>query len=68
MLFILIMFPPFNFSHIKMEYEDHMVPRLKKLLRERGVKGYSRKKKAELIAMLRASNPQLLHSPKLESQ
>ena len=41
-----------------MEYEDHVVPRLREILRERGVRGYSGKKKAELIAMLRASDPQ----------
>ena len=40
-----------------MGYEDHMVPILKTLLREQRVRGYSEKKKAELIAMFRASDP-----------
>ena len=39
-----------------MEHGDHMVPRLRELLKERGVRGYSRKRKAELIEMLRASD------------
>ena len=45
-----------------MEYGDHTVPRLRELLKEQGVSGYSRKRKAELIMMLRANDstaPQL---------
>ena len=41
-----------------MGYEDHTVLRLKGLLREWGARGYSRKKNAELIPMLIASDPQ----------
>ena len=41
-----------------MEYGDHTVPRLRELLKEWGVRGYSRKRKAELIAILRATEPQ----------
>ena len=37
-----------------MEYGDHTFPRL---LKEPGVRGYSRNRKAELIAMLRDSEP-----------
>ena len=33
-----------------------MVPRLRELLKEQGKRGYSRKRKAELIAILRASD------------
>ena len=42
-----------------MEYEGHMVPRLTELLKERGVRGYSGKRKAELIRMLRDSDSRL---------
>ena len=35
-----------------------MVPRLGELLKERGVRSYSGKRKAELLAMLQASDPQ----------
>ena len=39
-----------------MEYGDYMIPRLKELLKQRRVRGYSRKRKAELIPMLRDSD------------
>ena len=39
-----------------MEYGDHTVPRLIELLKEWGVRGYSRKREAELTVMLRDSN------------
>ena len=42
----------FIFPTHKMEHGDHMVPRLRELLKEQGVRGYSRKKKAKLIVML----------------
>ena len=38
-----------------MEFGDHTVPRLRELSKERGVKGYSRKRKAKLIANLGAN-------------
>ena len=41
-----------------MAYENDMVPRLRELLTEKEVWGYSRKKKAELIVMLGASDTQ----------
>ena len=41
-----------------MAYENHTVPRLRELLTEKEVWGYSGKKKAELIAMLGASDTQ----------
>ena len=40
-----------------MAYEDHMVPRLRELLKEHGVRGYSGKGTAELLAVLQASDP-----------
>ena len=40
-----------------MAYVDFTVDRLKNLLRERGIRGYSGKKKAELIAMLEQHTP-----------
>ena len=59
-----------------MEDENDMVPRLRELLRERGVRGYTKKKKAKLILMLRHSDPEpplqaspwALHHPKPRSQ
>ena len=41
-----------------MEGENEMVPRLGELLRERGVRGYTKRKKAKLIVMLRDSDPE----------
>ena len=41
-------------------YEQMTVPMLKNLARERGLKGYSRLRKAELIQRLRASRDQIL--------
>ena len=40
-----------------MAYENHMVSRLRELLKECEVRGYSGKRKAELIAVLQAGNP-----------
>ena len=41
-------------------YEQMTVPMLKNLARERGLRGYSRLRKAELIQRLRASRAQIL--------
>ena len=41
-------------------YEQMTVPILKSLARERGLRGYSRLRKAELIQRLRASRAQIL--------
>ena len=41
-------------------YEQMTVPMLKNLARERGLRGYSRLRKAELIRRLRASRDQIL--------
>ena len=41
-------------------YERMTVPMLKNLARERGLRGYSRLRKAELIQRLRASTDQIL--------
>ena len=35
-----------------MEYEGHTVPTLGELLKEQGVRGYSRKRRGELLEML----------------
>ena len=40
-----------------MEYNNWMIPGLRDILKERGVRDYSRKRKAELIEMLWASEP-----------
>ena len=40
-----------------MEPPKYSVPILKRLVKEHGVRGYSGKRKAELIAMLQASDP-----------
>ena len=41
-----------------MEYDQWTVPRLRDILKERGVRGYLRQRKAWLIAILRATDPQ----------
>ena len=41
-------------------YEQITVPMLKNIARERGLRGYSRLRKAELIRRLRASRDQIL--------
>ena len=41
-------------------YEQMIVSTLKNLVRERGLRGYSRLRKAELIQRLRASRDQIL--------
>ena len=46
-----------------MAYADHTVSRLRKLLKEHGVRGYFEKRKAELIAMLQASDPPSSQQP-----
>ena len=59
-----------------MEGENEMVPRLRELLRERGVRVYTKRKKAKLIVMLRDNDPETplqaspwaLHKPKPRSQ
>ena len=45
-------------SASKIEPVKYTVPILKQLLKEHGVRAYSGKRKAELIAILQASNPQ----------
>ena len=45
-----------------MEYENIRVAELKALARERGLRGYSRMRKAELIPLLQ-NNPRDLRSP-----
>ena len=42
--------------YIKMEYENMRVPELKALARDRGLRNYSRMRKAELVALLQ-NNP-----------
>lgn len=46
-----------DYIELIMAYVDFTVDRLKNLLRERGIRGYSGKKKAELIAMLEQHTP-----------
>ena len=41
-----------------MEPTKYTIPILKRLLKKHGVRGYSGKRKAKLITMLQASNPQ----------
>ena len=40
-----------------MEYENMRLPELKSLARDRGLRNYSRMRKAELVALLRAPAP-----------
>ena len=40
-----------------MNYDDCAVPGLRELLKERGVRGYSRKRRTKLLKMLRHSKP-----------
>ena len=40
-----------------MEYENLRMPELKSLARDRGLRGYSRMRKAELVALLQNSLP-----------
>ena len=40
-----------------MEYENMRIPELKSLTRERRLRGYSRMRKAELVALLQDSPP-----------
>ena len=43
-----------------MEYENMRLLELKSLARDRGLRNYSQMRKAELVALLRASYPLLL--------
>ena len=45
-----------------MEYENMRVPELKALVREHGLRGYSRMRKAQIIDLLRNYSPQTTRS------
>ena len=49
-----------------MEYEGHTVPMLEEFLKERGVRGYSKKRRGEFLEMLQASEPQPAPPPTWE--
>ena len=46
-----------------MDYNDMKVVELKALARERGLRGYSRLRRAKLVALLQNNSPPALRSP-----